>query len=177
MTTTRFRRAALLGGLVWIALSCGDPFPLGVEPPARAPVDAELLGALGSAVGLLQCSPLPYDSVTQLVGSDGGTLLVGAHTLSVPPGALGAPVSITAVAPSDTVNQVRFQPEGLVFTEPAALTMSYANCDLLGLPLANRIAWTSDALEILEYLHSVPDPASQTVTGRLEHFSTYAVAW
>jgi hypothetical protein len=175
-TRSRCLLAALLGGALSVALSCADPSPVGVTGPASAP-QRDLLGLSPLPTGLLQCSPLPAASVTQTIGPDGGTLQVGPHTLSVPAGALDAPVTITAVAPSDAVNQIQFQPEGLTFAEPASLTMSYANCNLLGLPLPPRIVHTTDLLQILEYLQSVANPWSQTVTGRLQHFSVYAVAW
>jgi hypothetical protein len=136
-----------------------------------------LLDPLPKLVGLLTCTPLPYDSVTQTIGPEGGTIQVGVHTLWVPPGALGAPVAITAVAPSDTVNRVRFQPEGLTFGQPAALVTGYGNCDLLGSTLPKRIAYTTDALLILDYLPSLDDLGSQTVRGWLRHFSDYAIAW
>ena len=174
MRVTRCLLGALLGAVTLVALNCGEPTPVGVDtaaPPSRGDLT---LGALPS--GLLQCSSLPSASVTQTIGPEGGTLQVGPHTLSVPPGALAAPVNITAVATSDTVNRVEFQPAGLTFGQPAALTMSYANCGPLGSLLPKRIAYTTDVLAILEYLPSVDDPQAWEVTGRVEHFSTYAVA-
>lgn len=129
------------------------------------------------AIGLIQCTPLPYDSVTQTIGPEGGSLVVGPHTLWIPEGALDTAVTITAVAPSDTLRQVRFQPEGLVFQQSAWLTLSYRGCNLLGSLAPKRIAYTTDAFEILEYLLSFDSLWSQKVTGRVQHFSTYAVAW
>jgi hypothetical protein len=179
MKVTRFLLPAVLGAVTLVALNCGEPSPVGVESPAP-PARGDLISDLTSwplADGLLQCSPLPADSVTQTIGPEGGTLQVGPHTLSVPPGALAVPVSITAVAPSDTVNRVQFQPEGLTFSQPAALTMSYANCRPLALGFPKQIAYTTDALAILQYLPSLDDGSSRAVTGRVAHFSTYAVAW
>ncbi|PYO36115.1 MAG: hypothetical protein DMD71_01275 [Gemmatimonadetes bacterium] len=129
------------------------------------------------ATGLLQCTPLPYASTTQVVGPTGGTIQVGPHTLVIPPGALVQNVTITAVAPSATVNSVRFTPQGLHFLAPAALTMSYSNCNLLGKLLPKRIAYTDDNLNILSYLISLDNLLSKKVTGKLDHFSRYAVAW
>jgi CheY-like chemotaxis protein len=174
MQRTRLLRAALLGAGAVLLLSCADPSPLGVDPRAGL---FGLPDLTPPPVGLLQCTPLAYDSVTQTVGPEGGTLAVGPHTLSIPAGALDTAVSITAVAPPDTVNAVRFAPEGLTFQEPVLLTMSYANCDLLGSLLPKRIAYTTDALQILEYLASVDETWTQTVTGQLQHFSEYAIAW
>ena len=179
MKVVRFPRAALLGGCVLLLMSCTDPSPLGVD----AGPEAELLGVLQPPPnvdllsGLLQCTPLPYDSVTETIGAEGGTLAVGGHVLTVPPGALDSAVSITAVAPSDTLNHVRFQPEGLTFQHPASLTLSYANCNLLGSLAPKRMAYTTETFEILEFLPSLDDLLAQTVTANLQHFSEYAVAW
>ena len=157
--------------LALAALSCVNPSaptPQGdVLPPPPPPLPT----------GLLACTPVAADSVTQTIGPEGGTLLVGANTLAIPAGALDSAVTITAVAPSDTVNRLQFQPEGLTFLQAARLTMSYANCNTLGLTLPKRIAYTTDLLLILEYLPSVDDLSGQTVTGQVRHFSDYAISW
>ncbi len=173
MKPTILARAALLGAATLAVLHCSDSRPPGVAPLLEPPIPLPL----PVPTGLLTCTPLPSDSVTQTIGPEGGTLLVGVDALTIPPGALDSAVTITAVAPSDTVNRVQFQPEGLTFQQPASLTMSYANCNLLGLTLPKQIAYTTDLLAILYYLPSVDDQASQTVTGQLQHFSDYALAW
>jgi len=55
--------------------------------------------------------------------------------------------------------------------------MSYANCNTIQSTDPRRIAYTTEALRILEYLLSVDDVSTQTVTGELHHFSDYAIAW
>jgi len=120
---------------------------------------------------------MPTATATQTVGSAGGVIKIGPHSLAIPAGALAAPVTITATAPSDNVNRIQFQPQGLVFKRSAALTMSYANCNLLGSLLPKRIAYTSDALNILSYLLSVDNLFAKKITGQLNHFSNYAIAW
>ena len=55
--------------------------------------------------------------------------------------------------------------------------MSYANCNLLGRLLPKRVAYVSDALNILSYLLSLDNVFAKQVTGRVDHFSNYAVAW
>src|SRR5688572_11156706 len=120
MKRARALSAALL--LAFTITSCSEP--LSGPPPAAAPPapDLSLLGTLLQTTGLLSCSPLPYASATQTVGPVGGVISVGPHRLVIPPGALSAPVSITAVTPSGSrVNQIQFQPEGLRFQVPAAL--------------------------------------------------------
>ena len=140
--------------------------------------EASLIGDLLGATGLLQCSNLPYASATQTIGSAGGTIRVGPHTLTVPAGALSSPVAITgALVTGRGVNAVQFEPEGLRFQRSASLTMSYANCNLLGRLLPKQIAYVGDALNILSYLLSIDNLFAQQVTGRVDHFSNYAVAW
>ena len=172
MNVTRLRRAALVIAAAAL-LGCGEP-PLGPVPP---PPQARLIGSLLQATGLLGCTPMPTATATQTVGPAGGVIRIGPHALSIPAGALDAPVTITATAPSDKVNRVQFQPEGLVFRRSAALTMSYANCNLLGQILPKRIAYTTDALAILSYVVSLDNLFAKNVTGKLNHFSNYAVAW
>ena len=43
--------------------------------------------------------------------------------------------------------------------------------------LPKRIAYTTDALSILELLASLDNPLARRVSADLDHFSTYAVAW
>jgi hypothetical protein len=172
MKAKRFVPVALFGAALFAALSCGDQAPTEPRP------DALLFGLLSSPkLSLVTCTPLPYDSVTQTVGPAGGTIQVGAYSLVIPYGALDSAVTITAVAPSDTVNAVRFQPQGLHFNQKASLTMSYANCGILFWVLPQHIAYTTDDLQILDVLPSVPNVWSQTVTGSIRHFSEYALAW
>ena len=174
--------AALLAVTVW---SCRpDSSPTGVSVTPTPPVSGDLVSGVVSTttglvgqLGLLKCTPLPYVKSSAVVGPLGGTLRVGQYSLAVPAGALSQSVQITAEQLSDTVNSVRFSPSGLQFAKPATLSMPYANCNLLGRLLPKRIAYTSDNLQILTYLLSLDNLFSKTVTGQVNHFSRYAVAW
>jgi hypothetical protein len=148
------------------------------SPPAPE-VDASLIGAILRPTGLLKCADLPYAQSTKTIGRDGGWISAGPHVLVVPPGALTEPTEITMTAPTgEGVNAVNFQPAGLRFARPAALTMSYANCNLISRLLPKRIAYTSsDLQQILYYLLSLDNIFTRRVTGRVEHFSDYVVAW
>jgi hypothetical protein len=55
--------------------------------------------------------------------------------------------------------------------------MSYANCSLLGRLLPKRIAYTTDQLQILYYLLSLDNLLGKNVTGTVNHFSAYVIAW
>ena len=170
------------------ALSCtsGDSFapetsptvPEAVLSSAPEQPPARLLGGLVEDLAnlhLLSCSPQPYVSVTQTVGPDGATILVGTHELVIPAGALTGRHTIRAEQVTARVNSVRFSPEGLTFAVPARLTLSYANCSPL--LLLKRVVYTDEQLRILELIPSIDNLLTKTVTGRLRHFSRYAVAW
>jgi hypothetical protein len=174
------RLLAVLLLVLLVAPSCGEPpsAPATPSAPAVPPPDASLIGDLIAPTGLLTCSDLPYASSTQTIGPLGGVISAGPHTLVIPPGALQRPTEITMTAPTGRgVNSVRFQPEGLQFDTPAALTMSYANCNLLGKILPKRIAYTDQNLNILYYLLSLDNIFAKRVTGKVNHFSDYVVAW
>ncbi len=171
------RRVVVASVLLLVAaLACTDRTPTSV-PAAPAP-DASLIGGLLGATGLLKCSNLPYASSTKTIGAQGGTISAGPHTLVIPPGALLNPTAITMTTPTGLgVNAVKFQPEGLRFNVPAVLTMSYSNCSLLGKLLPKRIAYTDDNLNIISYLLSLDNLLSKYVTGKVNHFSDYVIAW
>jgi hypothetical protein len=159
-----------------LAVACVDHTPTAV--PATPAPQADLIGSLLGATGLLKCSNLPYASNTKTIGPLGGWISAGPHTLVIPPGALSAWTSITMTAPTGLgVNAVKFAPAGLRFSTPASLTMSYANCSLLGKILPKRIAYTDDTLNILSYLLSLDNLLSRYVTGKVNHFSDYVIAW
>ena len=158
-----------------LALACGDHTPTAPATPAP---QADLIGSLLAPTGLLKCSALPSASDTETIGPLGGVLVAGPHSLIIPPGALSAPTRITMTVPSGLgVNAVKFAPEGLRFNAPASLTMSYSNCSLLGKILPKRIAYTDDSLNILTYLLSLDNLLSKRVTGKVNHFSDYVIAW
>jgi hypothetical protein len=181
MKATRMLWRALLVGGAALLVSCSDQSPTGLTAAnPRADVVGSLLSGVGSLLshtGLVGCSPMPYDSVTQTVGPLGGSIAIGQNTLTIPAGALSQQVTITAVTPSDTVNTIRFGPQGLQFQKPALLAMSYANCGLVNRLLPQHIAYTTEDLQILELIPGIDLLLSQRVQGPIQHFSRYAVAW
>lgn len=179
-------RLLLTAALVFVFASCTEQGPLGVtadQPASGAATKIavgpqhDLLGGLLQGLGLLKCSPLPPATSTATIGPMGGFLRVGPHTFTVPAGALSQNVTITASLSADTINAITFKPEGLQFAKPASLTMSYANCNLVGILLPKQIAYTNDNYGILQLLLSVDNILARKVTGQVHHFSHYAVAW
>jgi hypothetical protein len=192
MKTIRFRVAAL-ATLAVVALStvaaCGRQ-----DAPTAAPTDTaatavvftpeqqQLLGGIGELVGgilskpnlgLLPCSSPNFGSSTKTIGRAGGVITVGPHSLIIPPNALDKNVTIKATAPKGGRIEVRFEPHGLKFRYGSALTLSYKHCLLP--PLAPRIVYVDSKGRILENIPSLGILKS-TVTGKIDHFSGYAVA-
>jgi hypothetical protein len=169
------------------ASSCGDPTPLGVPEFRKG---GRWQDGSTTGTGLVACSQT-YDSVTQVIGPEGGFIVLGSHILWVDTMALAEPVSITAVAPADTVRWVRFQPDGLQFRTngagwSAVLFTSFKDC---GVPTTDdlRIAQVTDSLRVIRYLAPAAiwirvrknawSQGNQYIAGVLNHFSQYAVAW
>lgn len=182
MSFLRLRFPLLAVAVALVVASCGDAAPTAPSAPQAtlAPTDSALiLGRIyrGLEGTLLSCSALPAASNSKTIGPAGGVLNVGPHRLIVPAGALDSAVTITATAPSSSTRRVEFAPHGLQFERAATLQMSYEGCGLLALVLPKRIAYVDGSLNILEFLLSIDNLWTQTVSGRLDHFSEYAIAW
>ena len=194
MTSNRFVVRPWLIALVVVASSCTDPSPTGAD----LAVPGLMAGKVKStAPSFVQCAPVAYDSVSQVIGPAGGWFVVGANVLWVDSLALSSPVKITAVAPSDTIRRVRLHPDGLQFKTGthglgAVVATNLANCRLRRNAIP-RIANVTDSLALVEYMES-PTAAVDSMLiarfrtdsggwtpywafGALHHFSNYAVAW
>jgi hypothetical protein len=172
------RLLAVLLAVCLFATSCGEPPSSPVAPAAVPAPQAHLIGDALRLTGLVKCSDLPFASDVETIGPEGGVLSAGPHVLVIPPEALRRRTTITMTVPTGLgVNAVHFEPEGLEFRRSASLTMSYTNCDILGNLLPKRIAYTEDNLEIKYYVNSLGELPPGRVTGRIDHFSDYVVAW
>ena len=177
-------------GAVALVSSCGDRTATGpavqvsASRVSRDSTHGKAAKVGGKRGGLLRCTVNSDDdedeaeseAESELLGPEGGTIDAGRAKLVIPRGSLTDTVTITMEVIGDTVRAVRLLPQGLVFQSPAYLTLSYSDCQSVnGSP--KRIAYTSDAWMILEYEQSRDDAARKEVTGELNHFSNYAVAW
>jgi hypothetical protein len=127
------------------------------------------------APGLLQCGPGRYASTVRIVGPAGATIRFGKSILDIPPGALVDPVVITAEELVSTEVQTRLSPHGLQFAQPAQLTIDHSRCNLPPF-LTERIVYTDDSLNVLEWMEPVVDQKNGVQT-EIDHFSRYAVAF
>ena len=181
-------------GAVALVSSCGDRTATGptvqvsASRVSRDSTHGKAAKVGGKRGGLMRCTVASDDDEdeaeseaesepeSELIGPEGGTIGSGRAKLVIPRGSLTDTVTITLEVIGDTVRAVRLLPQGLVFQSPAYLTLSYSDCQSVnGNP--KRIAYTSDAWTILEYEQSRDDAARKEVTGELNHFSNYAVAW
>lgn len=185
----RFRLAARITGAAALAatlVSCTDSPS---APPAPNPsllggvvgtvtgTTTTLTGSLGNLLnGLVACQVRETERGSATIGRYGGVVRVGPHTLHVPAGALDRDVTISAVAPAGDFVKVELQPEGLRFARPTALTLSYRDCGLLGNLRYTLVYLGDDDRTVLEILPSVANLLTRSVTGRLDHFSNYAIA-
>ncbi len=130
----------------------------------------------GPDVLLLRCEPRDYSSDAAIIGPNGGTLHVGEHELLIPKGALDHEELISAEAPTSSLVDVRFAPEGIQFLKPAQLTLSYKGCvrptsaDLL-------VAYLGQGNRILELPPSLDMKVDDKVEADIGHFSRYAIAY
>lgn len=132
----------------------------------------------GESERAAECRPLSAEKVSREIGPAGGRIATSRYFLDVPAGALARTVVITAEQVADTVNSVRFGPEGLQFAKPARLRMHYDNCAPPPVPgLVHRIIYVDESLRLLEVRPSVDLEASKVVEAPIDHFSRYAVAW
>jgi hypothetical protein len=129
--------------------------------------------------GLLRCTPRRYAVARALIGPRGGEIKIGHNEFKVPRNSLTIPTLITMELPSDTVNSVRFSPEGLIFNPRAQpeLKLDFANCAKLPHGFKPKVAYTTESLRIIETLQSSVDSTSGSVGADLKHFSRYAISY
>jgi hypothetical protein len=159
------------------AASCGDATPSsGVAAPG-----ADLLASkssTGNSQGQSQLVPCANRQPLQasvVIGPGGGQLSIGPNKLNVPAGALASRTSITGTVVVDDVIHISFEPEGLQFAIPAELTVGIAGCQIPQKASAD-IVYLRDG-QIMEQIPSTLDRQGQKVTGPINHFSDYSLAF
>jgi hypothetical protein len=174
-------RYTITAGLALVAVlglaSCSTDVLEPTPPPPQHGVVGDLLGKVTGT--LLLCAPQVESTTTMTIGKQGGVISMGPHRLTIPSGALSGNVTISGTVVRGSVNSVRLEPHGLKFAKgkPATLRMSYSNCLLKDLPIAKKIAYTSEGLDLLAILKSLDLAAQDLVESQLDHFSRYAVAY
>lgn len=129
--------------------------------------------------------------VSQVIGSDGGTLsLPGSDfILSIPSGALAAPTTITVVSRAGAHVAYDMLPHGLQFLKPATAVQGLQNTAVYGTAAANgiRTAYLPDGRETIDALDQASpseieasttyyygaQPVAETQVAIINHFSRY----
>jgi len=155
-----------LPGMLLLLAACHSPEPV-VEP---------LMPGLPTEIGQ------PAGAVTsQVIGPEGGSLILpdGRLILTIPPGALSKPTTITVQpienkAPGGAGQAYRFGPEGTPLAKPAQLSWHYAAEDLRGsTPEALGIASQGRDRVWMGRTNVALLPETQTVTASLPQFGDW----
>ncbi|MEP7088155.1 MAG: hypothetical protein ABI884_12695 [Gemmatimonadota bacterium] len=119
---------------------------------------------------------IPHDvQVSKRIGPLGGTLDLGDNnTVYFPPGALLTDTTITALVPAGNTARVFFTPEGLRFPVAAIVTLNVSPC-ITPTALLSVVYLQADTVS--EVRPTVNNPNASTVSAKIEHFSSYAVAY
>ena len=184
MRARTLRTLASVAALFAIVASCGEqssptapaaPPNASLVPLDLSPLTKPVTGLLGGTLELLTCTASQTAIGINVVGPNGGTVRVGPHTLIIPRGALTRPTLIEGISLPGPFRQVSFLPEGLRFSQPVSLQLDYAGCRVTDDPL--QVVYLGDRGNLLEIEPSTDDRAARTVTGRIRHFSSYAIAY
>ena len=172
-----------------LAVSCSSDSP--TTPPAAAPTRGErakttLLASPIAIIPLQRTSPLATNEVAQgRIGIFGGTLVLpnAGLTIVVPPFALSSPVTITATALAGSNVAYEFEPHGLQFLAPVAMTqdLSVTEARAGGTidPLLLFLGYfpnSSNITSVTELLSLQLNLPLQTSTGLIWHFSGYVLS-
>lgn len=124
---------------------------------------------------LLACNAHDSASVSVWVGASGASIQVGNDRLIIPGGALSDSTLITATIPADTLADIHFEPHGLHFSRDVVLVLSAGGCNLEG-RTPGHVDYLDNDGNVLETLDGTFNGGSHTVTTKIHHFSSYAIA-
>jgi hypothetical protein len=192
----------LAAGTLLLLAGCRDSIaPAPVAPPDAAqpeallglniPILDHLLGTGDTVVVLQRARALPSNiTVTQLIGSGGGTISVpdAGLTVSVPAGAVSYPTNFTVTALAGRPVAYEFGPHGAKFAKPLTMTQDLGVTFLNEQSLrymhfhagyfssrTNLIDWLLRAV-VSELLPASADADNMVVRFNVSHFSGYLVA-
>lgn len=170
--TRRILMAATIGGIA----ACVGPGL--TEPTTR---DVRALRELSSLVNLVECPTTEFTSSTATVTPLGGVVSAGGTSVSIPPGALLLPTTITVTVPTSNYMEIDVSVEGLehfTFQQPVTLTLSYERCNRSNIDKAPLSVWyiDSDTKAPLELMTGVDDKIARAYIFSTDHLSGYALA-
>jgi hypothetical protein len=175
MNCSEFRRfcvavaiSALAIGLVFNGCSRN---PVNTSSTAPQP---QVLRRSGDILAKIADDSLYAEKV--ISADSGGQLTLFDVNLSIPPGAVPSDTVFSIAIPDLSVFYNRFGTDGLVFSKPVTVTMSYRDADLSGVDESTiRIAWYDERTGDFNDVVCTIDFEKKVVTGKLNHFSAYAL--
>ena len=175
-------RRALLPLAALGVLACqGNDSPIGspISPGKEAPPTVEING-----VKLVTLAPgreldrilTPAGDAVLVHPKEGATIATGDAKLTVLPGSVPNGTHVTMEPQNNGYIEFKFGPNGLQFSPSATLTISAAKANLGAVDKPQlRIAGASDDQNDWTVLGGTYDPATDTVTVSISHFSRYAL--
>lgn len=131
---------------------------------------------------LLACDPASTtQTATGIIGPLGGTLAIGATSVTIPANAVLAPTSFQLTIPASRLVEISVKAgnaDHYVFLQPVVVTIDYGRCAGSLSPLTALSAWNIDEATKapLENMGGVDARLLHTITFATIHFSGYAVA-
>ena len=201
MFSPRVLRSLVLTVGALTGLACGDysrstspsSNPKLLPPTLTVRSSFSMLSS-SSKARAVRWSPAHYaseQSVSEVIGPDGGTLsLPGSDfALTIPSGALAAPITITVVAKAGPHVAYDMLPHGLRFLKPAIAVQGLQNTALYGTAAANgiRTAYLPSGRETIDAFDQASpseveasttyyygaQPVAETQVSIINHFSRY----
>jgi hypothetical protein len=129
----------------------------------------------GHGSHLLVCGAHDGATTSVWVGTSGASIQVGNDRLIIPGGALSDSTLITATIPTDTLADIQFEPHGLHFNKDVVLVLSTSGCNV-GTQAPSHVDYLDNDGNVLETLDGTFHGGSHTVTTKIHHFSSYAIA-
>jgi hypothetical protein len=170
------RRSGTVGIMVaalLLATSCG-------EQRATAP-ETSASRSQNGAPSLVECPTSETTTTSGLVGLLGGSVELGATSISIPSGAITAPTLFQVTVPSSRfmeidVSAVGFQ--SFLFEQQVTITIDYSRCTRSDIDQQTLHVWHIDPVtkELLEDMGGTDDKVARRITFTTGHLSGYAVA-
>lgn len=166
---------ALLVVAVMVFTGCSKSPVDSVLSTVDEPSQPQLLGRTSAAMADLGVATSMH-AEQWVSGADGGQIQLYDVILDIPAGALKTDTLYSIDIPDPNVFFNEFGTDGLVFDIPVTVTMSYRDADLSGVDESTiRIGWWDESAGEWVDMDCQIDFVNQTVTGKLYHFSAYAL--
>ena len=164
------KRAAFLAFILFTG--CTEQAP--TEP------EASQLSAQ-SDPSLLVCPSNQTKVATGVIGALGGSVSVDGSRITLPPGAVLEPTTITLTVPASQYMEVDItanDAEHFDFLVPATVTISYARCTRSNINQAPLSVWYIDSVlkTLLQNMGGFDNKLLCTVTFTTDHLSGYSIA-